>query len=1777
MDRKKRTLLMLVVLLVMAVVAVAGGVLLWSKQRATEQTEVTQNLPTPDKEDDDSKKEQTYKILVKNAEGSPIQGIIAAFYDKDGNVVGEPGTTNNMGAITLKTESKNIASARVLAVPYEYELNKELHEFKGSKKSVSIVLNENPNAYVAQIGDEVLLFKDAIAKANASETDVTIKLLGDVHYAQSFHLFNVNGKTITLDGQGHTLNLYTTSHSIKVYQNSGTINIQNMKIEHGGLGNLIVVGTTDKETSLSTRVLNVNLSNLDIESESTHAYTLINTKRMQTINMNLSKVNLVWKTANEVKGGAIMPGVSGMEQVLNLTLKDSVIDVRQANGARGINAANKVTGEINLINTKILTSNGAKPVSKGKMTLTRDAASYLNDGTPDEAKIGDTIYNKLTEATEAANKSETDVTITLLNDAKMETHLLFENANGKNIVLDGAGHTLTIATISHSMYVHQKTGTVDIMNMKIVQSGEGNVLRIGKKKNTELSEDLVTVNLTNLEILSSSTHEYTLIHTNESQKIDLNMANVNLVWDTEREGIKGGAIMGSVSGLKQELNLTMRDCTVDVTKANGAKGVYAANAATGNITLYNTVIKTMKTEAVANNNMTLTIDTATAFHNGTADEVAIGTVKYNTLEEALLDANTSATDIKITMLRDVEIYEPIIVNNANGKNITFDGAGHKMTAFVNTHTFQVNQKAGTFSLANMDIAHGGTGCVIRIGDRNATYADKLTVNLDALDIASESSYVYGLIQAGYGTMELDLNMADVDLAWKTDAEVQKGAIFAGLSGETTKLNLTLNDCNIDSSKVSGAYGISAESGVTGNLVLNNSKITSNKDSVVDQKMKFTRNTATKLSTYPATQVKVGDVVYNEFSEAIADANNSQEDVTISFLSDEVTFKENITINNVNGKNSTIDGNNKKLVSNKVIFIYQENGTVEVKDMTVKHSSGNPLFRIGEKGKTYSETLTVNLKNLDINSTSTRQTGIIEAGFANAKLDLNMTDVDLTWETDTTVEKGAILIGTSGVESTVNLTMTNCKIDTSDVTGAYGVYVESAVTGNLILIDTKITSDKDSVVDQKMKFTRNTATELSTYPATQVQIGDVVYNELSEAIADANNSQEDVTIIFLSDEVTFKENITINNVNGKNITIDGNNKKLVSNKVIFIYQENGTVEVKDMTVKHSSGNPLFRIGEKEKTYAGTLTVNLNNLDIESTSTRKSGVIEAAFATMDLDLNMTNVDLVWNTNTSIEKGVITAGAAADTTLDLTMTDCNIDTSNAAGAYGVYVESVVQGNLVLNGNTTITSNKEAVYDQNMKFTRNATTALSKVPATQIQIGNVIYNELSEAVEDANKSQEDVTIKFLTDVTYGTNITINNVNSNKITIDGCGKNLKPNNAVILIYQKSGSVEVKNIAVTEYNKNLLFRIGNNKETYLTTEKLTVNLENIDITSNSNSVVIQAGHTTMNLDLNMKDVNLLSWTTTSDVTTGAIVVGTGGEPTVNLKMEDCSFDVSGAKGSAKAIYANDNASGTINLINTNITTTADTPIYNNKMTLSFDKNTTFWKGQTQSVALVDSVHYSDVYAAVNAMNGKTAATRMDIVADVDITSNNLTINNTEGKDIIWDGNGHKVNATKAILINQRNGVVEVTDLVFSDHQSNILFRIGENGQTYSEQDQLTVNLKNLNINSSSKQKNGLVQAGYAVMNLDLNMTDVDLTWTPASDYSKAPIVVGRAGNYADTTVNLTMTGGKIDVSQASNVNAIYAENNATGTIQLNDTTITPAGNTAGVFKNGMTYMTSTNN
>lgn len=1715
MNKKKTYILIIAMLLVLAVSAVAGGLLLWSNRTATEQTEGENKLPTVNKKDeDDSKKEQTYKILVKNAEGSPIQGILAAFYDKAGNVVGEPGTTNNMGAITLKTEETNIVSAKVLAVPYEYELNKEFHEFKASKKSISIILNENPNAYVAQIGDEILLFKDAIAKANASETDVTIKLLADVHYAQSFHLNNAKGKTITLDGQGHTLNLYTTSHSIKIYQSTGIVNIQNMKIEHGGLGNLILVGTNDEQTELSTRVVNVNLSNLNIESESTHAYTLINTKRMQTINMNLSKVNLVWKTANEVKGGAIMPGVSGMDQVLNLTLKDSVIDVRQANGARGINAANKVTGEINLINTKILTSNGAKTVSKGKMTLTRDAASYLNDGTPDEAKIGDTIYNKLTEAMEAANKSETDVTITLLNNAKMETHLLFENANGKNMVLDGAGHTLTVATTGHSMYVHQKTGTVDIKNMKIVHSGEGNVLRIGKKKNTELSEDLVTVNLTNLDIYSSSTHAYTLIHTNESQKIDLNLSKVNLVWDTEKEGIKGGAIMASVSGLKQELNLTMRDCTVDVTKANGAKGIQAENAANGNINLYNTVIKTMKTEAVENDKMVLVVDTATDFHNGTADEVAIGTVTYNTLERAMLDANTSVTDVNITMLRDVEIYEPIVVNNVNGKNIVLDGAGHEMTAVFNAHTIYVNQKTGTFGLSNMDIVHGGTGCVIRIGDRNETYVEKIIVNLDDLGISSESSCAYGLIQAGYGTMELDLDMTDVDLTWDTTAEVQKGAIFAGLSGETTELNLTMTNCNIDSSKVPGAYGISAENGVTGNLVLNDTNISSNKDSVVDKNMKFTRNTATELSTYPATQVKVGDAVYNELSEAIVDANNSQEDVTLSFLSDEVALKSDVKIENVNGKKITVDGCNKTLVTNKSLLVNQKAGTVEFINMNVEHSGSGPVLRIGDRNATYTEKVTVNLNALNIGSESSCVYGLIQAGYATMELDLNMADVNLAWETTADVQKGAIFAGLSGKTTTLNLTMADCEIDVAKANNAKAIHAENGVTGAITFNTSNVkTSGANAIANNRM--TLNIDKDTTFYQGTTQSVAlvdGVQYSGLTDAVTAMNGKKTDTTMNLVQD-VTHKSQIKVNvknNQSGK-ITINGNGHTLTGDfkdatDAHFIYFEKhfGTVNLNNLTIEHKNTDKnLMTFGSSSTTdNTKTLVVNLKDVIMNSKSTNAYSIINAVQLT-NFDITLDNVALNWETtaDANASRAAIRYGnSGAERTVKLDIKDSTLDMSGAKNSGIVYAPSG------FNTNSTISVENSVItpYDSQAIFKGKADDF-----APAIYMDSNVYATLADAVAVANESEKNITIMMLKDAVITEQITVNNIHDKKVTLDGLGYTLTTSGNVSRILVRTGAFITKNLNVSH-----------------------------------SAVVEQAGAPFM---------------LGNDVA----------ENKIQFTMKDCTVNVAGATEKVIDIVAG--TAGTIKFHTTTVTTEGADVIADSGMTLSINKDATFYQGTTQSVALVDGVQYSLLTAAITAMNGKSSDTTMNLVKDVTHASQiKINVANNQSGTITINGNGHTLtgdfeNVTDAHFINfeKHFGTVNFNNLkIVHKNTAKHLINFGS-ASTSDNTKTVKVNFTDVTMNSESTNVYAIINTPQ-VTNFDITLEEVTLKWKTDSEAiqstnaneQRAAIRYGNGGN---RKVDLVIKDSTLDMSAAKDSGIVFAKPaiKDESTISVENSVITP--------------------
>jgi len=260
--------------------------------------------------------------------------------------------------------------------------------------------------------------------------------------------------------------------------------------------------------------------------------------------------------------------------------------------------------------------------------------------------------------------------------------------------------------------------------------------------------------------------------------------------------------------------------------------------------------------------------------------------------------------------------------------------------------------------------------------------------------------------------------------------------------------------------------------------------------------------------------------------------------------------------------------------------------------------------------------------------------------------------------------------------------------------------------------------------------------------------------------------------------------------------------------------------------------------------------------------------------------------------------------------------------------------------------------------------------------------------------------------------------------------------------------------------------------------------------------------------------------------------------------------VTGAEG-AKAIYTESGVTGVLTIDTTTVKTKGADAIANGGMTLNIDTATEFYQGTTKSVALVDGAQYSKFTDAVSALNGKTENARVDIVGNVSISSN-LTVKNANGKNIVLDGNGHTAIVTAPILISQHQGTVEVKDLVVT-HTSNILFRIGEKDTTYSEK--LTVNLNNLDIKSTSNQtKNGLIQAGYTNMSLDLNMTDVRLLeWKTKDTVTTGAIVAGRSGY--NTTLNLTMTDCIFDVTGANGAKVIYATNGVTGAIKLINTTI----------------------
>ena len=1509
-----------------------------------------------------------YTIVVKDCSGSPVKGALVAFYDKDDNMITEPTATSSVGSTVYTVDEEGNYGVSILSVPFRYALDSTIRKFEDGQTTIQVVLEDNPNAILAQINGVNYVLEDAVKIANASEEDVTITLLGDVTIS-ALSINNAAGKKITIDGNGYTLTTLGGSNAITVNQKSGTIELKNMTIDHKNAGQVIKMNYA----------VTLNLENMKIvathDQKDAYKYCLINFMGEGTSNLNMTKVDVLMATTSEgSEAGVIRTGNTDTPKHVNITMKGCNIDVTEASGRCGIIVMDNCTANINLSGTTIMTMDtyAIKPNGRN-LTYTEDCVfgskdEWYNTHPIEEfnVQIGDKWYT-LAGALKVANASEEDVTIKFGGDVAYKGSVSINNKYGKNITIDGCNYTLTAADTSHFIKIQQTSGTVTIQNMNINHSGTNMLLRIGQNRKTENATEVTTVNLSNLNITSTSTYKYCLMATQDYKTFHVNMSNVNVDWDTDSAAVGSSGFFRVSNGeYEQELYLTMKDCLIDLSDASGRKGIYVVKKAVGDITLLNTTIITQGVDAIYKNKMNVTTDELCEFNaDGGNCHAKIGDTIYLSLARALAVANESEEDVTIELINDVTLIGSVEINNKNGKHITIEGSGYTLKATATEHSLQINQTSGVVTIQNLNVEHSGSNMLMRIGDNGKVLTtNELTVNLSNVDITSTGTYQYCLIGT-QGPQIFNVNMTNVNADWDKEC-TQKASAFIRCGGSTEgqTLNLTMKDCVINVADADLTQGIYVHTTVTdGEINLQNTTFITLDAATYTNKgsIKVNADDECVFNTDGGeAQVKIGEETYLSLGKAVSIANSSEEDITIELLKD-ITVMSSVEFDNVYGKNITLDGNGYTLTAESTdhfMKVHQASGAVTIQNMNIVHSGTKMLIRLGDNtwddGTIYG--VIFNMKDVNIASSGTYQYCLIATQDPGA-FDLNMTNVTVDWDKEGTQKMSALIRcgGNANYEHTVNLVMTGCTIDVSDAALTQCVYVTAGAIVN-------ITSDENTTI--------TTAEGISGYTKEAK-----TEEAFLEALTFANASKEDVTIK-LTGDITHTNNsetvdnaAIINNVYGKHVIIEGNGKTLTTSCTynnkrpdLRIDQSNGMVTIQNLVISHSGKSMLLRIGaDGETPTEDNLTVNLTNIDITSTGTYKYCLIGTQ-GPQTFNVNMTDVTVDWNGQYADSNGngyasrafARCGGSTKGQTLNLTMTDCVINVVDAAPTQGLYIHTTVTGGTVNLYNTDIiTLNSNTYTNKVTDVTINAdeNSSFETDGGAQAKIGDTSYSSFAKAVEAANASEEDVTIQLLRDVvidvpTNDDAVEINNANGKNITIDGCGYTLDVTSTkhAIRIHQTSGTVTIQNCNIVHSGAQMLMRIGENGSVK-STDELTVNLSNIDITSTGTYQYCLIGTQGPQIfNVNMTDVKV-EWEKACTQKASAFIRcgGTTSGQTLNLTMTDCVINVANAE-LTQGLYIHTTVTGgTINLYNTDIIT-LDADSYTNKVTsvtINADENCDF--------------------------------------------------------------------------------------------------------------------------------------------------------------------------------------------------------------------------------------------
>lgn len=490
-----------------------------------------------------------------------------------------------------------------------------------------------------------------------------------------------------------------------------------------------------------------------------------------------------------------------------------------------------------------------------------------------------------------------------------------------------------------------------------------------------------------------------------------------------------------------------------------------------------------------------------------------------------------------------------------------------------------------------------------------------------------------------------------------------------------------------------------------------------------------------LENYEAS---IGEDRYATFTEALAMANSSQEDVTIVMAAD-ITVT-GFAIQNTFAKNITIDGNNHTITTeggNNAIAVSQADSVIELKNMTINHKNPGSVIQ-STAGQT------INLTNVVINATegTTYNYGLIHTMAANTTTNLNLTGVTVKMAVNSEAKNYPAIIrtGNNGLDQTktVNVTVVDCDFDTTGATQRAGIRYMNSTSGEIVIKNTKIaTNDAYCIEANYQPVTlenvnlRSNTEEYAKSPikdrslvvsdkASQAydpgyvaKIGDVEYRALAPAFRDAYTTKGDVVIEMLANATM--SGISVNGATGKKIVLEGNGYTITTEggNNAFTVNTGGVFEFKNVIINHKNTGSVIQ-------NMGVNTFNLTDVTINATEGEKYNYtlinFMAAGDTNYMNLIRVNIKMAVDSKGSDNYGaIIRTGHGTEEqrkTVVLNLTDCNLDTTGATGRAGILIMSTTTAYVTLTNTTIKTMDNYAIRANHQTFIMNNTKVGSDLP---------------------------------------------------------------------------------------------------------------------------------------------------------------------------------------------------------------------------------------------------------------------------------------------------------------------------------------------------------------------------------------------------------------------------------------------------------------------------------